>query len=161
MEIEILEERENPLLGRKELKFRILHDRETPKRAEVREKLIGHLKAKKEIVVLDSIHSKFGARESVGEARIYKTKERAVQVEQPYLLEKNLLVGKKEEAKSEKETPEPEKVERELKEEAPKSGQEASGAGKEKAKSVEETTAPEKKEAKPGKEAPQAGKEGE
>ncbi len=94
MEVRILEEKENSLLERKELKIKIAHDAATPKISEVRDKLVAMLGVDKETLILDSFRSKFGARESVGFVKVYKTKERALQVEPRHRLEKNLLVEK-------------------------------------------------------------------
>lgn len=108
MEVTILEEKENPLLDRKDLKVKITHDAATPKILEVREKLAAMLGVDKETLILDSFKSKFGARESIGFAKVYKTKERALQVEPRHRLEKNLLVEKtkrEEKPKAKKEAP--------------------------------------------------------
>lgn len=94
MEVRILEEKENSLLERKELKIKIAHDAATPKISEVRDKLVAMLGVDKETLILDSFRSKFGAKESVGFVKVYKTKERALQVEPRHRLEKNLLVEK-------------------------------------------------------------------
>ena len=94
MEVKILEEKENPLLDRKELKVRIAHDAATPKISEVRDKLVAMLSVDKETLILDSFRSKFGARESIGFVKVYKTKERALSIEPRHKLEKNLLVEK-------------------------------------------------------------------
>ena len=126
MEIEILEERENPLLERRELTVKVTHDAATPPRDAVREKLIALLNAGKDTVILGSIKSKFGARESIAAVKVYKTKERALQVEPRHALEKNSLierVKKEEKPKEEKPKPEAKKEEKpkaEKKEEKPK-----------------------------------------
>jgi small subunit ribosomal protein S24e len=97
MKIEIIEERENPLLNRRELSFKVLHDAATPSRQEVRKKLIALLNAKKETVILDSFTSRYGLKESLGIARVYKSEARAREVESRFLIDKNLVVKKAEE----------------------------------------------------------------
>lgn len=150
MEIEIIEERENPLLERRELTVKVTHDAATPPRDAVREKLIALLNAGKDTVILGSLKSKFGVRESIAAVKVYKTKERALQVEPRHALEKNSLIEKaKKEEKPKEEKPKPEAK----KEEKPK------------AEKKEEKPKPEKKEEKPkpeGKkeEKPEAKKEG-
>lgn len=57
MEIEILNEKENPLLNRKEIKFRILYEGATPSIKEVRKKLISVLNSKDKLTIVDSIRS--------------------------------------------------------------------------------------------------------
>ncbi|MFH1774285.1 MAG: 30S ribosomal protein S24e [Methanobacteriota archaeon] len=122
MEVKILEEKENPLLDRRELKVKIAHDAATPKISEVRDKLVAMLGVDKETLILDSFKSKFGARESIGFVKVYKTKERALKVEPRHRLEKNLLVEKTEREEKPKEKPKAEapKKKEEPKKEAPK-----------------------------------------
>lgn len=93
MKIEIIEEKENPLLNRKELKIKVLHDNATPSRQEVRKMLVALLGVDKDTVILDSYKSRYGIKESYGSARIYNTKERALEVESKHLLEKNQLLA--------------------------------------------------------------------
>ncbi|MBI5253241.1 MAG: 30S ribosomal protein S24e [Euryarchaeota archaeon] len=94
MEVTILEEKENPLLDRKELRVKVVHDAATPRISEVRDKMVAMLGVDKETLILDSLKSRFGARESIGFVKVYKTKERALKVEPRHRLEKNLLVEK-------------------------------------------------------------------
>ena len=101
MEIKIVEEKTNPLLGRRELEVNIVHDGPTPTRADVISKLKAVTGAKKDTVVVKSFHSKFGARESRGIVRIYDSKERAMEIEPEFMLEKN-QIGKEEEKPKEK-----------------------------------------------------------
>lgn len=111
MEIKILEEKENPLLDRRELKVKIAHDAATPKISEVRDKLVAMLGVDKETLILDSFKSKFGAREGIGFVKVYRTKERALKVEPRHRLKKNLLIekAKKEVAPKKEEKPKEEK----------------------------------------------------
>lgn len=95
MEIEIREEKNNPLLNRRELKVKIIHDGPTPTRKDVISKLKAVTTARKDTVIVKSFHSKFGARESSGIVRIYDSKKRAMEIEPGFMLEKN-LIGEKE-----------------------------------------------------------------
>jgi small subunit ribosomal protein S24e len=95
MKIEILEEKDNPLLNRKELTLRIIHEEATPSRKEVRDALVALLGAEKDRVILDSYTSRFGKRESIGTARVYETRERALEVESKPVLLKNELLSEK------------------------------------------------------------------
>ncbi len=104
MKIEIIKERENHLLNRRELSFKVQHDAATPSRHEVRKKLIALLNAKKETVILDSFTSRYGLRESIGIVRVYKSEDRAREVESRFLIDKNFRVGKTEKKAPEKET---------------------------------------------------------
>jgi small subunit ribosomal protein S24e len=96
MKIEIVEEKDNPLLNRKELKIKIIHEGATPSRQEVKDALVALLGIEKDRVILNSYTSRFGVRESTGTARVYETKERALEVESKPVLVKNKLLSEKE-----------------------------------------------------------------
>jgi len=103
MEVEIVSKKENQLLDRTEVKFRAVHEKEgTPQREAVREKLSSLLKAPKERVIVDSMESEFGKTETVGYAKVYKTKEAAMKYEREQILVRNKL---KEKVKVEKKAP--------------------------------------------------------
>jgi small subunit ribosomal protein S24e len=89
VDIEILEEKENPLLRRKELRIKVSHNGATPRRAEVREKIIALKDANRDSVVLHSLHSRFGARESIAFVKIYESPQAMLSVEQEHVLRKN------------------------------------------------------------------------
>jgi small subunit ribosomal protein S24e len=100
MEIEIISKKENELLDRTEINFKAMHPMEgTPQREAVREKLATMMKATKDRVIVDSMDSEFGKMETVGYAKVYKTKEAAMKFEREYVLVRNKL---KEKAKVEK-----------------------------------------------------------
>jgi len=104
MDIVVVSKRDNVLLGRMEVKFRIVHTKEkTPDRDSVREKLAAILNEKKETVIIDSMRSQFGKPESLGYAKIYKTKDKAMRVERDRTLVRNKLKERK--AKAEKGKP--------------------------------------------------------
>lgn len=95
MEIEIVSKKENELLDRTEVKFKASHPKEgTPQREAVREKLATMLKASKERVMVDSMKSEFGRMETVGYAKVYKTKEAAMKYEREHVLVRNKLKEK-------------------------------------------------------------------
>jgi small subunit ribosomal protein S24e len=114
MEIEIQSKTDNPLLGRTEVHFVVLHEGEgTPKRELVRSELAEKLNMKKETIMIDYMRSSFGARKTVGYAKIYKSVEDAKAGETDPIMKRNGLGTKK---KRKKET----KKEGEEKKEAPK-----------------------------------------
>ncbi len=95
MEIEIVSKKENELLDRTEVKFKVAHPKEgTPQREAVREKLAGMLKASKERVIVDAMDSEFGKMETLGYAKIYKTKDAAMKYEREHVLVRNKLKEK-------------------------------------------------------------------
>jgi small subunit ribosomal protein S24e len=114
MEIEIQSKTDNLLLGRTDVHFVILHEGEsTPKRDLVRSELAEKLNAKKETIMIDYMQTSFGARKTVGYAKIYKSIEDAKAGEADPILMRNGLGTKK---KSKKEV----KKEGEEKKEVPK-----------------------------------------
>src|SRR4030042_668320 len=100
MEIEIITKKENELLDRSEVMFKAVHPKEgTPQREAVREKIAAILKATKERVIVDAMDSEFGKTETIGYAKVYKTKDSAMKYEREPTLVRNKL---KEKAKVEK-----------------------------------------------------------
>ena len=107
MQLEILQRKENPLLKRVEVTFKATHKAEpTPTRDALRAFLAKELKATKDIVVVDYQASTFGRYETVGAAKVYKSKEEALAVERKHILVRNKLI---EPEIKEKEAPKPEK----------------------------------------------------
>lgn len=71
MDISIVEVKENPLLKRKEVRFRVGFDGATPARKLLKEQLCTELKAKPELVILDEIKGRYGMKEALGYAKVY------------------------------------------------------------------------------------------
>ena len=119
MEIELLEKKEQPLLARIDVSFRIKHPNEsTPKRSDVREELAGQLNVKKGNVIIDNMKADFGKSETMGYAKIYKSEKEAKSLERKHILVRNKLISgksKKEESKPEPEEKPKEPVEEETK----------------------------------------------
>lgn len=92
MDIEIIEQKKNPLLARTEVRFQLHHMGEkTPTRDAVREKLAAQLNSKKGNVVVDSMASAFGKSSTRGYARIYDQQEALAKNEPHYILKRNKL----------------------------------------------------------------------
>jgi len=167
MEVQVLTKKENPLLKRVEITFKAVHKAEaTPTRDALRSELAKQLKAAKEAVVVDHSNSSFGRYETLGYAKVYKSKEEALSIERSHILVRNKL--KEAEVKEKKEAekaPKPPRAERpapkaEAKAEAPKAEAkpehkpEAKAERKEEKPAAKEEKKPtekheEKKEAKP------------
>jgi len=106
MDIEIVEKKQNPLLGRWEVRFVVHHTNEkTPTRDQIREKLAGNLNSKKGLVVVDSMNSAFGRASTRGYARIYDTPETLGKTEPAHLLKRNKLEELKPKKKERTEAP--------------------------------------------------------
>lgn len=96
MELEIEGKRENHLLNRVEVDFKVAHAASpTPKRDQVREELAKELKVTKDRVVIDHMESSFGRGVTSGYAKVYKTKEDVLKLESEYVLVRNGLAQKK------------------------------------------------------------------
>lgn len=137
MEIEIISERYNPLLKRKEVVFEVKHEqtRGTPPRLEIRAKLAKILKTKLEQVYVRKVETKTGTMIALGEANAYDNFEQVIRIEPKYVIERNTPKEKAEEAEK------PEEVE--------KAGETAKQAKPEKlpaeAEKVEEAKQPKKR----------------
>ncbi len=104
MEIEVLSRRDNPLLKRTEVRFRVKHAKEpSPARDALRQELAKALKVTKDIVIIDGTRSAFGRPVSEGFAKIYKSKEDALRTERSFILVRNKL--KEAEVKEKKAAP--------------------------------------------------------
>lgn len=108
MEIKVIEAKKNPLLKRQGIKFRIKHDAGTPKRNDVKDKLAAMLNTKPELVIIERMRSEFGKRETLGYAKIYKSKKHLKRIERPHIVERN--ISKVEEAVKEEGEKAPEEV---------------------------------------------------
>lgn len=76
MEIEILEEKKNPLIDRTEVKFKVDHFEEgTPNRLEVRKKIAALQGGELSLSIIKKIKSHFGRFHSIGLACIYDNME--------------------------------------------------------------------------------------
>ena len=90
MEIKVLDSKDNPLLSRKEVKFKIDHARETtPKIQDVKQKLAAMLTAKPELLLVDNIQPEFGRSTSMGYAKLYESEDSAKQFEGKHILKMN------------------------------------------------------------------------
>ncbi|UCF07416.1 MAG: 30S ribosomal protein S24e [Thermoplasmata archaeon] len=102
MEIEIISKKENPLLERMEVNFKVTHPAEvTPNRKDVRDGIAEELKVPKDRIVIDRMNSEFGKPETVGYAKVYKKKKDAQEVETKAVLKRNNLLEEKKEKKEE------------------------------------------------------------
>lgn len=93
MDVHILEESENPMLHRTDVRFEITHEEATPSRLSVRDSLAAKLDKPSEEVVVHKLDTKFGMRKTVGYAKIYESPEHALDVEQEHMLERNKITA--------------------------------------------------------------------
>ncbi|ELZ26809.1 30S ribosomal protein S24e [Halosimplex carlsbadense 2-9-1] len=93
MDIDIIEEDENPMLHRTDVRFEMTHDEATPSRLSVRDSLAAKLNKDAEEVVVHELDTKFGMRKTVGYAKVYDDADYARDVEQDHMLERNKIVA--------------------------------------------------------------------
>ena len=103
MDITILEEEENPMLHRKDVRFEMTHDDATPERLSVRDSLAAKLNKDSKEVVVRELDTKFGMRKTIGHAKVYESPEVARDVEHDYMLERNKIDSEEAEDEAEAE----------------------------------------------------------
>ncbi len=97
-EIEILEEKDNPLVNRAEVKFRVDHLGESsPNRLEVRKKIAAMQGAKEQLTIIRKIQSQFGSFYSIGNANVYQDIEDLKYFEPFHIRVRNLEPDKRSE----------------------------------------------------------------
>ncbi|UCE38136.1 MAG: 30S ribosomal protein S24e [Thermoplasmata archaeon] len=103
MEVEIISKKENPVIERLEVNFKVSHPKEvTPKRKEVRDEIAAQLKVPKDRIVIDNMQPEFGKPETLGYAKVYKNKNDALKTESEAVLKRNNLFEEKKEKGEEK-----------------------------------------------------------
>jgi len=91
MDVTIIQEEDNPMLHRTDVRFEVTHDEATPSRLSVRDSLAAKLNKDAKEVVIHELDTKFGMRKTVGYAKVYDSPEYAQDVEQEYMLERNKI----------------------------------------------------------------------
>ncbi len=100
MEVKVVSVKENPLLKRKEVAFRVEHGPrgKTPGRLEVKRALANELKVGEELVFVERMRTLTGTNTAIGAANVYAGLEQAKRVEPDYIVKRNLPEKPKEEA---------------------------------------------------------------
>lgn len=103
MEIEIVSERENPLLKRREVNFGVKHEQmgSTPPRLQVRSAIATAVKVKMDFVFVKKLKTKTGKHIAVGLANVYDSIDQARLVEPEYIMKRNASPEKPREAEEE------------------------------------------------------------
>ena len=91
MDIKIVDEEENPMLHRTDVRFELTHEDATPSRLSVRDSLAAMLNKDSAEVVVRELDTKYGMRRTVGLAKVYDTPGDARDVEQAHMLERNKI----------------------------------------------------------------------
>jgi len=94
MEIKIAEQRENPLLKRKEVKFEVSFTGPTPSRKAIKEALCSKLGVDASLVVIDIVEQGYGQTTAKGYAKVYESKD-AMGIESKHKLDRDAGVKEK------------------------------------------------------------------
>lgn len=85
MEIQIIGDRTNPVLKRRDISLKILN-KSTPPRIEIKNKLAAMLNSKPELIIIEHLDSVFGKQEIIGAASIYESEERLKRIAHQHLV---------------------------------------------------------------------------
>ena len=99
MEIKVMLAKENPLLKRKEIEFKIEHgpQNKTPARLEVKKALSKELKVNEGLVFVKDMRTLTGTGIAMGHANAYESEAQAKRVEPDYIVKRNNPTEKAEE----------------------------------------------------------------
>lgn len=94
MDVEVVEDKENPLLKRREVRIKVSYEGATPSRQEVRGKVAALLSSDKELTILDKLEPEYGKQMAAGYVKVYADRE-ALRVEPQYVIDRNTKVEEK------------------------------------------------------------------
>ena len=97
MKIEVIEEKENPLLHRKELTIRIKEFEKTPSKEEVKKQAVAKLGSNENKLLLDRITQEYGKQEAIAFVKIYESEEKLKEYESKHKIKRNGMEKKTEE----------------------------------------------------------------
>jgi len=93
MDITIIDDDENPMLHRRDVRFEVIHEEATPERLSVRDSLAAKLNKDSKEVIVRELDTKFGMRKTIGTARVYENPDDAQDIEQDHMLERNKITA--------------------------------------------------------------------
>ena len=85
MEIQIIKDKKNPLLKRREISVAV-KNKTTATRIELKNKLAALLNSKPELIVVEHLDTIYGKQEMVGTVSLYQTEERLKQLAHQHLI---------------------------------------------------------------------------
>ncbi len=102
MELKITSKKENLLLKRKEVQFKVEHAQgKTPTRLDIKRSIASELQVSDKLVYIKRMHTMTGTNIAVGDANAYESAEQAKLIEPDYIMKRNNPPEKpKEEAKA-------------------------------------------------------------
>jgi len=117
MKLETAGEKENKIMHRRELLYKVVDSKVTPSRKELREKIAAMANAKQETVVIESIEHSFGERDSIVKVHVYDSVESLKKIVPKYLVTRD--IGKKKAEAEAKPAEKKDAEEKQVKEEKP------------------------------------------
>ena len=91
MEVNIVSQKENPLLKRKEIRFSVKNVAgATPPRLETRKAVAEALKANVDLIFIKKFETRLGTHTVVGVANLYDSAEQAKRIERDYIIKRNV-----------------------------------------------------------------------
>jgi small subunit ribosomal protein S24e len=93
MELEILKEKETPLLSRKRITLEATYEGKTPSRIDLRKSVAGKIKSPEDLVIVRHIYTKFGQQKAKIIAHVYSDPKTLLQLEGEHMVGKQ--TGKK------------------------------------------------------------------
>ncbi|MDO8727578.1 MAG: 30S ribosomal protein S24e [Candidatus Methanoperedens sp.] len=93
MELQIIKDKKNPLLKRREVSIKI-NNKGTPSRIDVKNKVAAIANSKPELIVIEHLDTAFGKTELTGTVSIYETEERLKQISHNHLMARGIPVPK-------------------------------------------------------------------
>ncbi len=92
----ILEEKQNPLLHRKEVLFEVTHEQtSSPEKVNIKSKIAGIFTAEPELIQIIKMKTKTNTWKTVGTAHIYSSRENAERIIPKHLLHRELPTEEK------------------------------------------------------------------
>ena len=106
MELEIIEQNDNPLLNRQEIKVVIKHsESSTPRRNQVIKNISEQLKTNRELVIIDHLKNAYGKTETHGYAKVYSDIKSLSKIETKPSMERHKDIDSHSSEKETKEAP--------------------------------------------------------
>ncbi len=112
MEIEIINDSKNSVIGRREIEFYIMQDDKTPKKDDVKQAVCKKLNLSPDATMVVRINQDFGTRRSKALAHTYPSPEQMKKFEHAYLFERKERKDKKAAGKADAPAPKEEKKEK-------------------------------------------------
>jgi ribosomal protein S24E len=96
MELKIISDNENKVVGRREIKAEINYEQAPPSKQDVLEELAKQLKAEKNLIIIKRLSNVFGLRKMICTANLYADEKTLNKFEPKYLIKRIKKEEKKE-----------------------------------------------------------------